>query len=117
MYREQTGVSINKINLDTCLLDDLGIDGDDGADFFASFLNEFGVDLSEIDLSRHFGPEGGGNIVVLFIILFYLVYNFFRWLTMKIFRIALKPIKFGSDLEPISVRKLIEAAKMGKWQY
>jgi hypothetical protein len=31
----------------------------------------------------------------------------------EIFRIALKPIKFGLDLEPISVGKLMEAAKIG----
>jgi acyl carrier protein len=46
-----------KITLDTGLRGDVGMDGDDAAEFFEAYLQEFGVDLSSLRWDRHFGPE------------------------------------------------------------
>lgn len=42
------------------LLQDLGIDGDDAAEFFDAIHNRFGTDLTLLreDWDTHFGPEG-----------------------------------------------------------
>ncbi len=40
------------------LEEDLGITGDDAAEFIEAFAKRFAVDLSGIDFHRHFGPEG-----------------------------------------------------------
>lgn len=90
---EQTGVSKSKITLDTCLLDDLGIDGDDGIDFFDAFSSEFKVDLSELNLARHFGPEGPGFAGFLFLLLLplYFLGYLVKWLIKKIFKVVAHP--------------------------
>src|SRR5262245_19921421 len=49
-----------KIMSSSRLLDDLGIDGDDAAELFASIHDRFGTDLTLLyaNWDRHFGPEG-----------------------------------------------------------
>jgi acyl carrier protein len=55
---EQTGASRQKIGAHTTLFGDLGIDGDDAAEFFAEYQQRFNVNLDTLDLNRHFGREG-----------------------------------------------------------
>jgi len=54
----QLGYNIEKVGLESRLLEDLGLDGDDAGEFFQAFAQEFAVDLHDFSLSRHFGPEG-----------------------------------------------------------
>jgi hypothetical protein len=52
------GVRCSKLSMSTRLLGDLGIDGDDADEFFKDFSETFHVNVSQLDLSRHFGGEG-----------------------------------------------------------
>ncbi|WP_372768969.1 DUF1493 family protein [Pseudoalteromonas sp.] len=62
---EFTGVSINKISLDTLINNDLGADGDDGADLLIEFSERFNVDISGIE-KVYFGPEGFNPFTIFF---------------------------------------------------
>lgn len=53
-------VPVNKINQNTKIEDDLGITGDDAAEFFNLFSKEFNVDLSSFELRKYFESEGVG---------------------------------------------------------
>jgi hypothetical protein len=46
----------------TELYDDLHLYGDDVDEFFLAFAAEFNVDLSDLDVPRHFPPEGGHSV-------------------------------------------------------
>ena len=54
-----TGHPLDKVTAGTTLLGDLGVDGDDACELFADFAQLFAVDLSTLDITRHFGPESG----------------------------------------------------------
>jgi len=57
---ENRGMDPTDIFLGMTLEGDLGITGDDATDVFQDFAKGFpDVDLSELDLSLYFGPEGG----------------------------------------------------------
>lgn len=60
----QRGVSAESVQLETRLLQDLGLDGDDALEFMEEFGREFGVDLARLEgrLSRHFGGEAEGTL-------------------------------------------------------
>jgi hypothetical protein len=57
---EQTGVRREKLNLDSRLSFDLGIEGDDAVEFFEQFRARFSVDLEELgdNWNSYFAPEG-----------------------------------------------------------
>lgn len=97
-------VDCGRIHNSATLLGDLGIDGDDAVDFFQEFRDEFGVDLSSLELSRHFGPEGLPLWAPLLP---------FVWLVNAMHSGRHKQ-KLG--LAPISVMDLIDAAARGKWE-
>lgn len=91
-----------KIRLETTLFGDMRTDGDDADYLFEAFGREFKVDLSELDLTRHFGPEGCYPWAPIY------------WLVLS--------LRHGTPeerarLEPITVRDLIRAATMGRWTY
>jgi hypothetical protein len=56
----ECGTKRTKLSLDTRLSYDLGIEGDDAADFFDHFRKEFGVDIAELNQnwSSYFVAEG-----------------------------------------------------------
>ena len=56
----QSGVPEAEITLETRLVEDLGIDGDDGDELLQAFAHEFGVDMSNMDPLNYFGDEGTG---------------------------------------------------------
>ena len=60
MLAHERGLSPDKINPSSRLLQDLGMDGDDAVDFFTTLQERFGTDLSALQerWSDHFGPEG-----------------------------------------------------------
>jgi len=53
-------VPLKKLSQNTKLEDDLGITGDDAAEFFNLFSTEFNVDLTDLNLQKYFESEGIG---------------------------------------------------------
>jgi len=78
----------------TRLQQDLGVDGEDGEGLLLAFSKSFAVDLSGLDLSRHFGPEAGPNPIVW---LWWLLT--FSW----------------PKLEPIRIGDLQASVEAGRW--
>src|SRR5215216_3011535 len=54
---DRWGEPVSRLTASTRLEDDLGMTGDDAAEFIAAFAAEFGVDLSGFEFGRHFGGE------------------------------------------------------------
>lgn len=82
------------VSINSRLLQDLGVDGDDAADVLAAFSKKFNVDLSGLELSRHFGPEAS--------------FNPLTWLGQLLTRGRSKPIT-------ITVKDLVISARRGRW--
>jgi acyl carrier protein len=95
---EYVGISAKDITSDTRLFGDLGVDGDDGVELLSRFADRFSVNMAACDMSRHFGPEAGGSILLLFIL-------------------ALRngTPEQKARLEPIRIADLGGAAKAGEW--
>ncbi len=53
----QSGVPESEITMETRLLEDLGMDGDDGDEFLEAFADEFGVDMSRMAPFNYFNDE------------------------------------------------------------
>src|SRR5450755_1198605 len=67
---QHLGVTRSRLSTATRLNRDLGMDGDDAAEFFKDFAAEFQVNLDDLYTrwDQHFGPEGGpsfGLVVIL----------------------------------------------------
>lgn len=60
LVAEERGVPVEKVRLEARLYHDLGMDGDDAAEFFDGLHAEFGTDLSALNevWSEHFNDEG-----------------------------------------------------------
>lgn len=97
---EQVGAPFDRVRPETTLLGDLNIDGDDAVDLFDAFGREFAVDLSNLDLSRHFGPEG---LPITFLL---------NWIAMAIRRGTHEE---RAGLEAITVADLVRAAEAKHW--
>lgn len=95
-----TCVPPNKIGEETTLFGDLGVDGDDGVELLVRFGEEFDVDLSSVDLSKHFGPEGGAPWAI------------FAWIAYACRRGSAEQ---KARLVPITVGDLCRAAESGKF--
>ena len=52
-----SGVPVAEITPETRLVEDLGIDGDDGHEFLEAFADEFGVDMSGMSPFNYFDDE------------------------------------------------------------
>lgn len=52
-----SGVPVAELTLETRLLEDLGMDGDDGVEFLAAFAEEFGVDIGAVAPLNYFNDE------------------------------------------------------------
>ena len=48
----------DEIKLDSSILFDFGVTGDDGEDLIKTFSEKFSVDISEFNSELHFGSEG-----------------------------------------------------------
>ncbi|WP_165184083.1 acyl carrier protein [Caulobacter soli] len=62
LLAEERGLSVSEIDLNSRLLEDLGMDGDDAVEFFDLYEKRFAVDLKPLwgHWRKHFGPEGLG---------------------------------------------------------
>ena len=52
-----SGVPESEITMETRLLEDLGMDGDDGDEFLEAFADEFGIDMSRMAPFNYFNDE------------------------------------------------------------
>jgi hypothetical protein len=123
-----------RISLDSRLLQDLGLDGEDAIEFFEAYDDEFDVDLSvliEQNWKRHFGAVGGvrWGIVAGFFVCFViseilerLIRPVPQWMTylalILIWAGLMQFWPFGARppaLVPITVRDLVEAARAREW--
>ena len=97
---EFSGASVSSIDLNTLINEDLGIDGDDGAEFLEEFAKRFSVDLATCS-KTYFGPEGFAPTLLLYPIRAFLG-GFFGW-------------SEQIPLEPLPVQTLVESAEVGAW--
>ncbi len=58
LVAKELAMPLSKVLLTSRIEEDLGMTGDDSAEFLEAFAEEFGVDLSGLDFHKHFGPEG-----------------------------------------------------------
>lgn len=91
----ETGVIASRITMDSRICEDLGVDRDDAIELLESFAVKFSVDFSELEYSRHFGPEAGCN---------------------PIFTLMSLITGYGRK-EPLTISQLIDASKKGSWRY
>lgn len=96
------GIPSVGLSVSTTLFGDLGIDGDDAHDLLAAFGKRFNVDLSALDITKHFGPEGAWPWA-----LFYWVVLWSRSGTPE----------QKARLSPITIADLVRAVESGKWTY
>ncbi len=92
------GVRVSKLRMDARLFHDLGVDGADGWELLEEFAERFHVDMTTLELDRHFGPEAGANPL-----------TFVRWLFDPAFR-------RGDQMQPIRIKDLIQAATARRWE-
>lgn len=101
---------VEKIKLETSILEDLGIDGDIADDLFVEYAEKFKVNMTEFDFKKHFGPES--SIFAPFTMVLAIFY--------KIYCLIFSETKSFSErffnLQPVTIRDLVESAKVGKWQ-
>ncbi|MDP3024437.1 MAG: DUF1493 family protein [candidate division Zixibacteria bacterium] len=67
---ENLVVKKEKLTAGTRLLEDLGIDGDDAAEFIEVFSKKFDIDMTDFVFEKHFGQEGFNPLMFLYRFLF-----------------------------------------------
>jgi acyl carrier protein len=94
------GVPSAQISASTTLFGDLGVDGEDGSELMVAFGKQFNVDLSTLDVTRHFGPEG-----------------LWPWAPLRWLALWLRPgtPEGKARLLPITITDLVRAAELGTW--
>lgn len=96
----ETAARLDRVDMNTTLFADLGVDGEDGSHLIEAFGKEFNVDIAGFDHSKHFGPEAGCPLPL---VPYFLVRSFTR------------EAHDAAGVVPISVRDLVDAAREGRW--
>ncbi len=100
-----SGVPEAEITLETRLVEDLGMDGDDGDDFLAAFADEFDVDMGAMAPLNYFGEEGVGPPVPSLVALASLLNpRFSAWV-----------LHASRGRRRITVRDLVASARAQRW--
>ncbi len=101
----QTGVPVHEITLEARLFEDLGMDGDDGAEFLTAFGDEFGVDIAGLAPLNYFNDESSftGYSLTVPLIAF----------LSPAFRARVECASRG--LRALSVRDLVASARARRW--
>lgn len=127
----QLGLPSGRVRLQSRLLEDLGLDGDDAAAFMTAFAREFAVDLQDFPFSRHFGPEGMplrvGLAFLLITGLAAALTALITWWVIPFFLLALaaflgylyKKYQKSPDSAPASLQvlHLVQAATARRWTF
>lgn len=53
-----SGASISEVNSQARLIEDLGVDGDDGVELINAYSKKFSVNISKFLAAEYFNPEG-----------------------------------------------------------
>lgn len=96
---EFTGADPSAITLETLVNDDLGVDGEDGADLLLEFSFRFNVDISNID-KLYFGPEG---------------FNPFFAIFSGVYALWSSLLGRSDKYSPLPVKQFVYSAEAGKW--
>lgn len=99
LIREETLLPFSKISLNSTLLGDLGIDGDDAWDVFERCQAKYHLDLSEFEFQRYFRNEPCFKGPIYF------------WRKLKY-----RDEQIAAQKEPITVLMLIDACASGAWR-
>ena len=59
---KETAVRVEKLTLETDLLKDLGVDGNDALELLEKYWEVFQIDLSQFQFSKCFGSEGSPSL-------------------------------------------------------
>jgi hypothetical protein len=108
LLANQTNYLKEKIGMDTSIIDDLGVFGDDADELFSAFDERFGIDSQRIDLERFFGHEGMWPWEVFFMT-FWSLWGFLLLLVGKPFS---KKKNYEDDMK---VSDLVDAVLNKKW--
>ena len=101
----QSGVPEAEITLETRLFEDLGMDGDDGAELLAAFGDEFGVDIRGLAPNNYFNDETTFTGYSLMIpVIAFLSPAFRAWVE-----------RASRGLRALSVRDLVASARARRW--
>ena len=57
LVAKKTGLQFEKLTMESRLLQDLGVDGDDADELLTVFAEEFHVDMTSFRFSKHFRSE------------------------------------------------------------
>ena len=106
LVAREVSETADRIKLSSTLFRDLGVDGDDADELFSVFAKEFQVDLSDLNLSRHFGSEGFDPATTFF--------HLFLWLRDLIAGDSYQE-RIDKRFLPIYISDLVEAAEAGRW--
>jgi acyl carrier protein len=131
---DERALKSDEISLASTLQNDLGLDGNDAVELFDKFSREFHVDITPIKpiWNRYFGPEGipflfGLGILGMMVMAATLASSLASlwrglpvWLTYVALLIAGLYLLWNEWrkrhlLTPISVGKLVQAARSGRW--
>lgn len=108
LLADQTGYPQERITMDTSIIDDLGVAGDDADELFQAFDERFGTNSQRIDYLRFFGHEGVYPWTI-FVWLFILLWGLFRLLAGKTFS------KKRKQEEDMKVSDFVETVVSKKW--
>jgi len=135
----QTGMPLHKVSLESRLVEDIGLAGDDATELFEAFADEFGIDPDSfqcLDFKKHFGEEGVplGTGCLLMAILCPFAVPFFwitkyldmpEWIAIPFTVLGLIAVLFTlgmiyshfrrDDPSSIRVSDLVEAAQAKRW--
>lgn len=127
----ERGLAPDKVHASSRLFQDLGLNGDDAVDFFASLEDRFGTDLTALygRWPDYFGPEvfgwHGGILIVVTAIIGASVAGILNLgiamgIALSILLLAawtwgLKKWGRRSKLQPITVAQVIDAVEAGAW--
>src|SRR5215213_11474871 len=92
------GEPINRLTAETSVNEELGMDGDDGAEFMRAFGERFAVDLAAFPHDKYFGPEASATPLSTLVG-------------------AVRRVTTGrwSNVAPLTLRALAEAAGQRRW--
>ena len=92
--------SSKRLDPNTTLFGDLGVDGDDGSELLAEFSGKFNVDMHNCKVDQHFGPE-----------------EFSLWAPIYWFILVFRDgtPEQNARLKPIRISDLVNSAKSGRW--
>lgn len=107
---KETGFSIDKLQRQTALNNDLGIAGDDGVELIAAFVQKYDVDMAGFPTEEYFGREGFHPLIILALP----VYIFCKIIDI-LFRAEFGNKLFKETLPALTIDDLVQIAIHGSW--